>query len=94
MNSAGVWADVALASLTLARTNDGTEQDFVKRLALAETALKAVREVLFMRSQYFKDITEHGVEMARQMSFLVDQGSDAVLSEVHRSTREALTAKI
>ena len=47
-----------------------------------------------MRAQYFRDITEQGVETARQMSFLVEQGHDAVFAESHRSAREAITTKI
>lgn len=35
MNSAGVWADMAIASLSLARTAHGTDDKFMKRLALA-----------------------------------------------------------
>ena len=94
VNSAGVWADMALAPLSLARTADRTDDQFVKPPALAERALKAVREVLCMRAQYFKDITGHGMEMARQISFLVRQGSDAVFSDAHRSAKDPLTAKI
>ena len=47
-----------------------------------------------MRAQYFRDITEHGVEEARQMAYLVEQGHDAVHSESYRTAREALTGKL
>jgi hypothetical protein len=38
-----------------------------RRLALADKALEAAREVLRMRAQYFQDIVGYGVEAARQM---------------------------
>ena len=41
-----------------------------------------------MRAQYFRDITEHGVVAAGKMSFLVEQGHDAVFSQSYRSARE------
>ena len=47
-----------------------------------------------MLAQYFRDITDQCVERARQMSFFVEEGHDAVFSESHRSAREALTTKI
>ena len=65
-----------------------------RKLALAEKAMKAALEVLSMRAQYFREITEQGVEAARQMSFLVEQGHDAVFSESYRSAREELTNKL
>lgn len=34
------------------------------------------------------------MEIARQMSFLVEQEKDAVFSGSHRTTKEALTSKI
>ena len=47
-----------------------------------------------MRAQYFREITEQGVEAARQMSFLVKQRHVAVFSESYRTPREALTTKL
>ena len=47
-----------------------------------------------MGAQYFREITEQRVEAARQMSFLVEQGHDAVFSQSYRSAREALTNKL
>jgi hypothetical protein len=55
-------------------------EDLARSLALAEKAFAAAREVLAMRVQYFHDIVGHGVEATRQMSFLVEQGHDAVQS--------------
>lgn len=47
-----------------------------------------------MRAQYFRDITENGIEEARHMAFLVEQGNDAVHSPTYRTAREALTGKL
>lgn len=47
-----------------------------------------------MRAQYFWNITEEGVEAARQMVFLVEKGHDAVFSSSYPSTREAITSKL
>lgn len=47
-----------------------------------------------MRVYYFKYIRENGVAMAREMSFLVEQGNDAVFSDAHRSARDTLIAKM
>lgn len=94
INAAGVLLETGLASMTLAKEQKGSEEDLVRRLALAESSFKAALEVLSMRAQYFRDITENGLEQARQMAFLVEQGHDAVHSESYRSAREALTSKI
>lgn len=94
VNAAGAWADVAMVSLEVARAESGTVEDVARRLVLAERAMKAVKEVLLMRAQYFRDITEQGVEMARQMAFLVEQGNDAVFSDSYRTARDALTSKM
>lgn len=48
---------------------------------MAEEAFKSVLKVLTMPAQYFTNITEQGIEIARQMSFLVEQGHDAVFSK-------------
>lgn len=94
INAAGVWAELALMSMELARTGTDGVDDMGRKMKLAETAVEAVVEVLRMRAQYFRDVTEQGMEMARQMAFLVEQGHDAVFSESYRSAREALTSKI
>lgn len=47
-----------------------------------------------MRVQYVSDINDHGMEMARQMSFLVEQGHDAMFSESYRSARTSFTRKM
>lgn len=85
---------VALASLTLSKTSYVTKADLTRRLSLSETVLKAARKFLLMRAQYFKEVTGHGVEMARQMSYLVDYGNDAMFSEVHCVVRDIITTKI
>lgn len=94
VNSAGVWVETGLAALEVAREQGGGPEEFGRRLALAEESFKAALEVLSMRAQYFHDITEHGIEEARQMAFLVEQGHDAVHSSSYRSAREALTTKL
>lgn len=94
VNAAGVWLEAGLASLSLAKENEGELQELGRRLVLSEMALKAALEVLSMRAQYFRDVTEHGVDEARQTAFLVEQGNDAVHSESYRSAREVLTARL
>ena len=94
VNAAGIWAHMALIAVILAKAADGNTAELFYRLALAENAMRASRKMLAMRAQYFKDVTEHGVEMARQMSYLVEQSNDAVFSEAHRTARQALTGRI
>lgn len=94
INGAGVWIETGLAAMTLAKEQEGTVEDLARRLALAEKAFKAALEVISMRAQYFRDVVENGVEEARQMAYLVEQGHDAVHSESYRTAREALTSKI
>lgn len=64
-----------------------------KQLKVADQAFKAALECLSMRAQYFHDITNHGVEEARQMAFLVEKGHDAVHPEFYKTARHALTQK-
>jgi hypothetical protein len=47
-----------------------------------------------MRGQYFTDITQCGVEAARQMAFLVPQSHAAVHSWSRRSVRESLNQRL
>lgn len=63
-------------------------------LKLAETSVKAVLEVLSMPVQYFRDITEEGVEAERKMACLVEQGQDCASSKSYRSARAALMTKM
>lgn len=76
------------------RGNGGTEEDITGRLGLAEKSLRTALEVLSMRAQYFRDITEQGVEAGRQLAYLVEQGHEAVFSESHRTARVALTSEL
>ena len=76
----------------MGRTHDGTLEDLTRKLAMAEDASNGMIEVVSMRAQYFRDITEQGVESARQMSFFVEKGNDAVFSKSYRSARDALTS--
>ena len=94
LNPIGVWTELGLVAMEVARTHDRTIEDLTRKLALAKEAFKAVLEVTSMRAQYFRDLTEQRVEIARQLSFLVEQGHDAVFSESYRSARTALTAKM
>ena len=93
-NAIGVWTELGLMSLEVARTHDGTTEDLTRKLALTEEAFKAVLEITSMRAPYFTEITEQVVEIARKMSFHVKQGHDAVFSESYRSARTALIAKM
>lgn len=94
LNAIGVWTELGLTAMEVARTLDGTIEDLTRKLVMAEDAFKGVLEVVSMRAQYFRHITEQGVEIARQMSFLVEQGNDAVFSKSYTSARDALTSKI
>lgn len=94
VNAADFWANLAITALNLAKGSDGDTAKMAFRLAIVVEALKANREELKMRAQYLKDITEQVIEVARQMSFLVEQSQYAVFSESNRSARETLTAKI
>lgn len=86
--------ELGLAALKVAKCPDGKVEDMGRRPSLAQNLFKAVPEVLSMRAQYFSDVTEQGMDMARQMSFLVEQGHEVVLSQSYRSSREALTSKL
>lgn len=61
---------------------------------MAEVALKTFLEVLSMRAQYLRDITEQVVETARHNAHFVEQGHDAVFSVFYRTASEALTNKL
>lgn len=47
-----------------------------------------------MRAQYFRDNTDHGIEEAFQMAFLVEQENDSVHSEPYLTARNALKSKL
>jgi uncharacterized membrane protein YgcG len=91
VNAAGVWLELGHAAMALARDmEDRTADELARMLALADKAFAAAREVLVMRGQYFVDIFQYGVEAARQMAFLVEQGHDVLHSSSHRSVHESL----
>lgn len=94
INGAVVWLESGLAALRLAREGEGNGSECSRHLALAEQILTASLGVLSKRAQYFGDITENGMEDARQMAFLVEQGSDAVQFSTYKTAREALTGKL
>ena len=94
LNAAGVWLETRLAVLTK-EADDSTDTDVLARhLSVAEIPLKAALEVLSMRAQYFRGITDHRIKEAGQMAFRVAQRHDAVHSEAYRAAREALTSKL
>jgi hypothetical protein len=98
INAAEVWLELGQAAMSLTRASDETmianTAEMARMLALADKAFSAAREVLAMRGQYFSDIVQYGVEAARQMSFIVEQGHDAIHSTSHKSARESLSLKI
>ena len=94
INAAGVRTELGVEDLGVARDQTEDVPSLARKLALAGKVVKAASEVMSMRVQYFREITEQGVEAARQISFLVEQVHDAVFSESHRSAREALTNKL
>lgn len=85
INSSGVWIETGLIALDIARKREGTPQDLGRRMALAGNSFKAALEIFSMRAQYFHDITEHGIEGARQMAFIVEQGNDAINSASYKT---------
>lgn len=42
-----------------------------------------------MRAQFFRDVTENGMDEARQMKYIVEKGHDAVHSGSYHTTRDA-----
>lgn len=94
INCTGVWAELGQIALEIAREDSGTVEEMGRRLKLMEMSLVAAVEVLSIRDQYFHDINDQGMEIARQMAFLVGQGHEAVFSESYRSVRDALTSKM
>ena len=94
INAVGVWTEMGLSALIFAKDQSEDVPSMARKLALAEKSIRAALEVLCMRAQYFRDITDQGVEAARQMAFLVEQGHDAVFSDSYKSAREALTSKL
>lgn len=50
VNTAGVWMELGLAVLEVAKRQDGTLGDIARRITLAETSMKAALEVLLMRA--------------------------------------------
>ena len=89
-----MWTELGLTALGVAKDQNDTVPGIAQKLALAEKSIKAAFEVLSMRAQFFWESTEQGVEAARQMSFLVKQGHDAVFPESYRTAREFLTTKL
>lgn len=81
VNASGVWSEMGLSALSLLRTSAGDAEQFGRLLVLAKDLFHAALEILYMRAQYFRDITEQGMDTARKMFFLIEQGHEAVFSE-------------
>lgn len=94
LNAIGVWTELVLTTMEVARKHCGTLGDLKRNLAIAEDAFKGVLEIVSMWTQCFRDITEPGVEIARQMPFLVSKGHDAVFLKSYSSAHDAPTAKM
>ena len=94
INAAGAWADMATTMMVIAKNETGTQEQFAARLALVEKAIIACREVLAMRADYFRDIVDHGIGIARHYANTAEQSVDVVFSETHRTLRDAVAARI
>ena len=94
INAAGAWADMANTAIIIAKSEKATPETFVARLALAEKALQACREVLAMRADLFKDVTEHGLGLAKGYAKSAEQTADVSFSATHRSIRDAVAARV
>lgn len=81
VNLAVVWAEMAGMESKVAKTERRTAEEMGRFLALDDLSNKATLEVLGMRAQYFRDITEHSMETAWKVAFLLEQGKDDVFSE-------------
>lgn len=53
---------MSITALTIANATKETDEVLGARLELAYKSLAAVREMLTMRSHYFRDITEHSID--------------------------------
>lgn len=74
----------------------GKDKDEVSHyLYLVGKSFEASLELLPMLAQYFRDIVDHVIEEARQISLLVEQRNYAVdCSSSYRTTRENLTGRL
>lgn len=57
-------AECSLAALPFAKTDGATGDDLAMRLELTEKGLVVVLDVLLMRAQYFRDITDRSIKAA------------------------------
>lgn len=58
-------------ALEAGSTKEGDLQMIWRRLKFSEISIKAGMKFFSMREQYFCDVTEQGIEVAKQMAFLV-----------------------
>lgn len=63
-------------------------------LNLAGNSLKGAFKVVCIWAQYSKYAVDQGMELARQISFLAEQGQDPAFSQSYRSAWEALTSQL
>lgn len=55
----------------------GNVAEMGRLLRMVQDSFKADLDVILMRDEYFRDITDQGVEAAQKMAFLVEQGHSA-----------------
>lgn len=95
VNAAGVCLEPGLAAMQVMKEGEeGSGIHLDHHLKLDANPFKAALKVMNMRAQYFRVVTEQGVEIARQMSLLVEQGHDPVFSNSYRTSHEAITSKL
>lgn len=94
INAVGIWTEMGLSALLFAKYQSEEDPRMTRKLALAVKSFRLAFEVMFMRVQYFRDITDQRVEAASQMAFLVEQEHDTVFFESHKSAGVALTSKL
>lgn len=92
MNGARVWVETGLPALSLCNESPIPGKEMERKLALDEQCFKNALEILSMSAQYFRDITEHGVDEAYKTVFFVHD-HDAVNLESYYTARKALTSK-
>lgn len=83
-----------MTDLEISKTQEGSPKEMGRLLAVAETSFKAALDDISKHVQYFRDITEHGIEEAHQMAYIVEAENDDVQSSSYRTAREALTSKL
>lgn len=86
VNGVAVWIETVIIAMEIGKNRDGTGEDLGRQIALTESYLKWALAVPSVSAQYFRDITEHGIEKERQMAYLFEQGNDAVNSASYQTS--------